>query len=152
MADDSKKTEQNSDLLHHDGNGWWNLPRTPQEQPDPPFDGPVGGPWLRQTWDWVTYAGRSHASVRAYLWIAAILSVITFLEFRLFEVDAFGASGRNAIMLILSALKFSMVVAFFMHLRFEHRIYSYFFVASMFLGVGVFLAILLLQRHHGFGY
>ncbi len=138
-------------LLTHQGKGWWNLPQTPQQQENPPFEGPVGGPWLRQVWDFVTYAGVSHASVRGYLIIAVILSIFTFLEWRLFSIDAFGPSGLNAIMLALSAVKFTMVVAFFMHLRFERKYYSWIFGASMALGIGVFLALLLLQRHHGVG-
>lgn len=145
--------EENSTnkMLTHEGKGWWNLPKTPQEETDPPYEGPVGGPWLRQAWDFVTYAGVSHASVRGYLVIAIILSILTFLEFRLFEIEAFGHSGRNAIMVALSILKFLMVVAFFMHLRFENKYYSWIFGSSMVLGIGVFVAILLLQRHHGFG-
>jgi cytochrome c oxidase subunit IV len=140
-----------SGITTHDANTWWNLPKTPQEEPNPPYEGPVGGPWLRDIYNWVTYAGVSHASVRGYLVIAAILSVITFLEYRLFDVDAFGHSGRNAIMLILSVIKFTMVVGFFMHLRFENKYYSWIFGVAMLMGVAVFLAILLLQRHHGFG-
>lgn len=138
-------------LLTHQGKGWWNLPSTPHEKPDPPYEGPVGGPWLKQVWDFITYAGASHASVRGYLVVAVILSIFTFLEWRLFSIDAFGASGRNAIMLALSAVKFTMVVAFFMHLRFDHKYYSWIFGAAMALGISVFLALLLLQRHHGFG-
>lgn len=138
-------------LLTHDGKGWWNLPETPQQEEDPPYEGPVGGPWLKQVWDFVTYAGVSHASVRGYLVVAIVLSILTFLEFRLFTIEAFGDSGRNAIMLALSVVKFVMVVAFFMHLRFDNKYYSWIFGAAMALGVGVFLALLLLQRHHGVG-
>lgn len=138
-------------LVTHDGNSWWNLPKTPQEQPNPPYEGPVGGPWGRQVLDWITYAGVSHASVRGYLVIAVILSIFTFLEWRLFSIDAFGASGRNAIMISLSVIKFAMVVAFFMHLRFERRYYAYMFGISMALGIGIFLSLLLLVRHHGVG-
>lgn len=153
MADENTREQlEKNELLTHQGKGWWNLPKTPQQEPDPPYEGPVGGPWLRQTWDWITYAGKSHASVRAYLWIAVVLSIITFLEYRLFEVDVFGETGRNSIMIFLSVLKFAMVVAFFMHLRFERRMYSYIFVSCMVLGVSIFLSLLLLQRHHGLGY
>lgn len=140
------------ELLTHDGKGWWNLPKTPQQEPEPDYEGPIGGPWFKQFWDWITYAGRSHATVRAYLVIAAILSVFTFLEWRLFSIEAFGDSGRNTIMLALSAIKFTMVVAFFMHLRFEKPQYSWIFVGCMVLGITAFLSIILLQRHHGFGY
>lgn len=147
MPEDSSERK----LLTHQGKGWWNLPRTAQEEPNPEREGPIGDPWFKQAWDFLTYAGVSHASVRGYIVIAAVLSVFTFLEFRLFTIEAFGASGRNAIMVALSLIKFVLVVAFFMHLRFEHRYYSWIFASAMVLGVGVFLAILLLQRHHGFG-
>ncbi len=138
-------------MLTHDGKGWWNLPKTHQEEKNPKGEGPLGDPWFKQAWDFVTYAGVSHASVRGYLVVAIVLSILTYLEWRLFTIEAFGASGLNAIMISLSVLKFTMVVAFFMHLRFDHKYYAWMFVASMFLGVGVFLAVLLLQRHHGFG-
>ncbi len=147
MPEESKSRN----LVTHDGNTWWNLPKTPQEEPNPPYEGPVGGPWGRQVLDWVTYAGVSHASVRGYLVIAAILSIFTFMEWRLFSVDAFGDSGRNAIMISLSVIKFTMVVAFFMHLRFERRHYSYSFGVCMALGISIFVALLLLVRHHGAG-
>lgn len=142
---------QPKNLLTHDGNGWWNLPKTHQEMPNPEREGPIGDPWFKQAWDFLTYAGVSHASVRGYIVIAIILAIFTFLEFRLFTIEAFGDSGRNAIMLALSAVKFTMVVAFFMHLRFENKYYSWIFGAAMALGISVFLAVLLLQRHHGAG-
>lgn len=138
-------------MLTHDGKGWWNLPKTRQEEANPQREGPISDPIFKQIWDFVTYAGTSHASVRGYLVIAAILSVFTFLEWRLFSIEAFGSSGRNAIMLAMSAIKFTMVVAFFMHLRFERKYYSWIFGGGMALGIGVFLALLLLQRHAGLG-
>lgn len=146
-----QEDNQTGKLLSHDGKGWWNLPKTHQEEVNPQGEGPIGDPWFKQAWDFVTYAGVSHASVRGYLVVAVVLSIFTFLEWRLFTIEAFGASGRNAIMLALSAVKFIMVVAFFMHLRFERKYYSWIFGAAMVLGVGVFLAVLLLQRHHGSG-
>lgn len=137
--------------LTHQGKGWWNLPSTQQDQPTPQYEGPIGGPWLRDFFNWVTYAGKSHANPRFYLVIATILTVVTYLEYRLFSVDAFGISGRNTIMLALSLLKFVMVVGFFMHLRFDNKYYAWIFASCMILGISVFLALLMLSRHHGLG-
>jgi cytochrome c oxidase subunit 4 len=145
MAEENKIKE----ALTYEGTGWWNLPKTPQQEPDPKFEGPIGGPWFKQFMDWLTYAGHSHASVRFYLVIAAILTVFTFLEYRLFSVDVFGDSGRNAIMVLLSLVKFTLVVAFFMHLRFEKKQYTWIFAGCMALGITVFVALIMLQRHHG---
>ena len=33
-------------LFYHDGNGWWNLPKNMSVKPNPPYEGPIGGPWL----------------------------------------------------------------------------------------------------------
>ena len=54
-------------------------------------------------------------------------------------------------MLALSLIKFTMVVGFFMHLRFDNKYYAWVFGSCMVLGIGIFLSLLLLSRHHGLG-
>jgi cytochrome c oxidase subunit 4 len=46
------------------------------------------------------------------------------------------------ILLGLSALKFIGVVAFFMHLRFDNRLFTYFFASAMIIGILIFALIL----------
>ena len=46
-------------LTHHDGNGWWNLPHTPSNEPNPPHEGPIGGAWLGNVWRVLTQDRKS---------------------------------------------------------------------------------------------
>ena len=54
-------------------------------------------------------------------------------------------------MLGFSVLKFILVVAFFMHLRFDHKMYSTVFVTCMIIGIIIFTLFLFLSAFHGFG-
>ena len=50
-------------------------------------------------------------------------------------------------LLTLSALKFTMVAMFYMHLKFDHRIFSWLFVVPMIIATFVILALLRLFGH-----
>ncbi|MEY4656801.1 MAG: hypothetical protein RL073_1028 [Actinomycetota bacterium] len=76
-----------------------------------------------------------------YVRIAAILAAITALEVATYYVD-FGALFLPSL-LIMMAVKFYIVVSFFMHLRYESKLFSWVFYAGLFLAMtvyGIFLA------------
>ena len=76
-----------------------------------------------------------------YVRIAAILAAITALEVATYYVDL-GALFLPAL-LIMMAVKFYIVVSFFMHLRYESKMFSWVFYAGLFLAMtvyGIFLA------------
>ena len=76
-----------------------------------------------------------------YVRIAAILAAITALEVATYYVD-FGALFLPSL-LIMMAVKFYIVVSFFMHLRYENKLFSWVFYAGLFLAMtvyGIFLA------------
>ena len=76
-----------------------------------------------------------------YVRIAAILAAITALEVATYYVDL-GALFLPAL-LIMMAVKFYIVVSFFMHLRYENKLFSWVFYAGLFLAMtvyGIFLA------------
>ncbi len=133
-------------LTQHDGNGWWNLPHGPSNEPNPPHEGPVGGPWLANLWRVATYGGVSHAGPGFYWFVGFILAVITLLEVWLFTVESLGI-WFIPILLILSLGKFVGVMAYFMHLRFDHLLYTYFFASAMIVGVLIFTIILFLSEY-----
>ena len=58
-------------LTYHRGNGWWNLPHTASQEPDPPFEGPIGGAWLSNIWRTITHGGVSHAGPGFY-WLVGL--------------------------------------------------------------------------------
>jgi len=85
-----------------------------------------------------------HPTPAQYWKIAAVLAVLTAIEVALFYVDqAFELGALNALMLIsLAALKFVIVVGFFMHLRYEKSTLSRFFTAGFILAVALYTIVL----------
>ncbi len=87
-----------------------------------------------------------HPQPRQYVSIAIVLAVLTAAEVGLFYleagVDAIGQSLTVPALLILSAIKFYLVVAMFMHLRFEKRLLSRFFTSGAILAGALYLITL----------
>jgi cytochrome c oxidase subunit 4 len=85
-----------------------------------------------------------HPTPAQYWKIAGFLAVLTAIEVSLFYIDhALGLGIFNAIMLIgLSAVKFLVVVGWFMHVRYEKPMISRFFTAGFVLAVSLYLVVL----------
>jgi caa(3)-type oxidase subunit IV len=132
-------------LTHHKGNGWWNLPHKISPDSGPSYEGPISPTWLGKIWRTVSYGGVSHAGPGFYWLVGLFLGIITLLEVWLFTVEGLGGL-YVPILLGLSGLKFVAVVAFFMHLRFDGRLLTYIFSASMAIGILMFGALLLLAE------
>jgi cytochrome c oxidase subunit IV len=81
-------------------------------------------------------AHEAHASVGFYWMIAAILGVITAMEVAIFYIPAIGQALVPSL-LILSAAKFVMVVMFFMHLKFDSKVFTGLFLAG--LSIAIFM-------------
>jgi cytochrome c oxidase subunit 4 len=81
-----------------------------------------------------------HASTGTYLKVAAILSVITALEFAVIYIRRL-TPILIPLLLTLSAGKFALVVMFFMHLRYDRRSLTFLFVAPLVLAVGLAVAL-----------
>jgi cytochrome c oxidase subunit 4 len=75
-------------------------------------------------------AHRHHPTTRQYWEIALILGVITAAEVAVTYMDALGGAVVP-LLLIMAVAKFWLVVAFFMHLRFEKRIYRNLFLIGI---------------------
>ena len=86
---------------------------------------------------------KPHPGPITYLKVAFWLVFITTVEVGLFYVEALD-EVIIPIFLILSATKFVMVVMFYMHLKFDSRLFSGFFVGGLLLAVTVGLALLTL--------
>ena len=89
-----------------------------------------------------THSSTEHGMSNAgYVRIALILAAITALEVATYYVD-FGALFLPSL-LIMMAVKFYIVVSFFMHLRYENKLFSWLFYAGLYLAIivyGIFLA------------
>ena len=84
-----------------------------------------------------TEHGMSNAG---YVRIALILAAITALEVSTYYVD-FGPLFMPALM-IMMIVKFLMVVSYFMHLKFDNRLFSWLFYAGLILAIIVYVIAL----------
>ena len=120
------------DLFHYDGNGWWKIPKTSEADSNPPHEHPFGG-FVIKFKNFITFitSGKGHAGPVYYWVIAGILGVITLIEVWWFDQEGLRYILVPA-MLGFSLVKFILVVAFFMHLRFDNKLFSYIFVACIY--------------------
>jgi cytochrome c oxidase subunit 4 len=84
-----------------------------------------------------------HASVRTYLGVAAALGIITAVEVMVFYIEALHPV-LVPILLTLSAAKFVLVVGFFMHLKYDARLFRGLFVGPLAVAIAIILAMLAL--------
>src|SRR3954452_8466857 len=83
----------------------------------------------------------AHPTDPQYIVIALILAVVTAVEVAISYADSLGDSA-NVLLLLLAAVKFSMVAMFFMHLRFDNRVLRRLFVTGIVLAAAVYVAVL----------
>ena len=91
-----------------------------------------------------------HASVKTYLVVAAVLGIITAVEVAIFYIDAL-RPVLVPLLLTLSAAKFTLVVSFFMHLKYDSKIFRGLFVGPLAVAVLIILALLALFGVFGGG-
>lgn len=139
-----------NNLFYHDSNGWWDLPKTQWQEPNPKMEGPFGDGIIvmRRIWDRITASNLLHGTPAFYTMVGAVLSIITLVEVWVFNIQELGRI-LIPLMLLLSLGKFVLVVAFFMHLRFDRKYYSWVFTACMVLGILMFIAVLVLINYGG---
>jgi cytochrome c oxidase subunit 4 len=76
-----------------------------------------------------------------YVQVAVALAIITGMEVYASYSDWLGRAFLP-ILLVLMIVKFFSVVLFFMHLRFDSKIFSALFYAGLFLAAGVYIVAL----------
>ena len=85
----------------------------------------------------------AHASIGTYLMVAAILCVVTALEFAVIYIRQL-TPILVPLLLVMSLGKFALVVMFFMHLRYDSRSLTFLFVAPLILAIGIALSLMTL--------
>jgi cytochrome c oxidase subunit 4 len=82
-----------------------------------------------------------HPSEWEYIKVALVLAAITLAEVLIYYVESLG-DLLIYILILLSLVKFSMVVLWFMHLRFDSRLFRRLFVTGMVLALFVYTIVL----------
>lgn len=82
-----------------------------------------------------------HPGPLEYIQIGAILAVITAIEVAIYYI---GLSHTLLVvaLLVFSAAKFTLVVLWFMHLKFDHPLFSTMFVLGFMLAAAIFAVAL----------
>lgn len=85
-----------------------------------------------------------HPTPGQYWKIAAFLAVVTAVEVAMYYIDRQLELGflNAAILIVLSGIKFIVVVGWFMHVRFERPLINRFFTAGFVLAVSLYLVVL----------
>ncbi len=86
-------------------------------------------------------AHEGHPSPSQYIAIGLILGVVTAVEVAVYYVDAL-EGALLGILMVLSAMKFILVALWFMHLRFDNRLFSILFSSGVVLAVLLFIVVL----------
>jgi cytochrome c oxidase subunit 4 len=99
--------------------------------------------------------GGGHATVKTYIQVAVALAIITGVEVATLYVPGIPNPVLVISLLAMSAVKFYLVVGFFMHLKYDHGIMRALFVGPLVIAIVIILAVmalfsafLLLPRPH----
>ena len=87
----------------------------------------------------------AHPTWSTYWKVAVILTVITIVEVWVYYIPAFVASRAFVpSLLIMSAVKFFIVIAFYMHLRYDHKLFRVLFTGPLIIAMTTIIALLFL--------
>ncbi len=86
-----------------------------------------------------------HPTPKTYFIVAMILSGITAIEVAIFYATWLGY-GIIPVLAILSTIKFALVAMFYMHLKYDARLFSTFFVGGIALAIAVVFSLIGLFR------
>ena len=98
------------------------------------------------------HGGGHHPTFMQYVIIAVLLFAITIVEFIIIMdmpgprekviADALGEPATTILLFLLSGIKFAIVILFYMHLKFDNKLFFWVFIAGMALAVMVGLALI----------
>jgi cytochrome c oxidase subunit 4 len=90
-------------------------------------------------------AARHGPTTGTYIIVAVFLTVVTALEVGIYYVEAIRTSAAFVpVLLFLSAMKFFTVVGFYMHLKYDHKLFRRLFGGPFLIAISTMLALLFL--------
>ncbi len=89
-----------------------------------------------------------HPTWKTYRWVALILTLITVGEVWIYYVPAvFNSPFFVPTLLILSTAKFAIVVMFYMHLKYDSKVFRALFTGPLAVAITVVVSLLFLFGH-----
>jgi cytochrome c oxidase subunit IV len=88
--------------------------------------------------------GEGHATVQTYIRVAVVLGILTAIEIGALYVPGLPNHLLVTLLLVFSVVKFALVVAFFMHLRYDNKLLTVLFVGPLFIAMFIILALMAL--------
>ena len=86
-----------------------------------------------------------HPTWSTYWKVATILTLITVVEVWIYYIPSFVASRLFVpSLLIMSAVKFAIVVMFYMHLKYDHKLFRALFTGPLIIAMSTIIALLFL--------
>ncbi len=82
-----------------------------------------------------------HPGPRKYVGVAVILAIVTAIEVAIYYIPAL-FDVIVPLLLAFALIKFIMVALFFMHLKFDSRVFRRFFVIGILLALAIFGIVL----------
>ena len=92
-----------------------------------------------------------HPGERDYIRIAIILTIITIVEVAIYYFESLRGILVPSL-IIMSIVKFLLVVSYFMHLKMDDKRLAWTFGLAMFLSLSVVGALVIMQRAHAIEY
>jgi cytochrome c oxidase subunit IV len=90
----------------------------------------------------------AHPTWKQYKWVAVILTAITIVEVWIYYIPSFVASKLFVpALLIMSAVKFAIVVLFYMHLKYDARLFRALFTGPLIIAVVTIISLMFLFGH-----
>ncbi|MCY4437712.1 MAG: cytochrome C oxidase subunit IV family protein [Chloroflexi bacterium] len=90
-----------------------------------------------------THNDEAHATTGHYVRIAIVLTILTILEVATYYV-AIPFALLVPLLLVLAGTKFALVVAYYMHLRYDSKLFSGFFFFGFTIEILLLIALMVL--------
>jgi cytochrome c oxidase subunit 4 len=85
-----------------------------------------------------------HPTWREYKWVALILTLITVVEVWIYYTPFSKSALFVPALLIMSAVKFGIVVLFYMHLKYDHKLFKALFTGPLMIAMATLISLLFL--------
>jgi cytochrome c oxidase subunit IV len=85
-----------------------------------------------------------HPTWRQYKWVALVLGLITVLEVWVYYLPFSKTVFFVPTLLIMSVVKFAIVVLFYMHLKYDHKIFRALFTGPLMIAMATLISLLFL--------